>query len=143
MDQAASAVPRPEWWTPSAGRSSPARSRRRTRHWPARASHPTRYSPGTTERPGRSASWAAPTTCPPCSGHNSYWMWGPGHASDRTVLVVDALGQLKPYFASCRRLTSFYAPYHAQNDWTGLRIGVCTGPAASWTARWPHLKHYD
>ena len=28
---------------------------------------------------------------PVLSGHNAYWMWGPGRASDRTVLVVDAL----------------------------------------------------
>jgi len=76
------------------------------------------------------------------SGQNAYWMWGPGQASDRTVLVVDALGQLKPYFASCRLLTTYYAPDHVQNDWTGLQIGVCTGPAAAWPALWPHLKYY-
>ena len=62
------------------------------------------------------------------SGHNAYWMWGPGRASDRTVLVVDALGQLRPYFASCRLLTTYYAPYHMNNDWTDLQIGLCTGP---------------
>jgi hypothetical protein len=79
---------------------------------------------------------------PVLSGHNAYWMWGPGQASDRTVLVVDALGQLRPYFASCRLLTTYYAPYQLQNDWTGLQIGVCTGPVASWPTLWPHLKHY-
>jgi CorA-like Mg2+ transporter protein len=26
------------------------------------------------------------------SGHNAYWMWGGGCASDQTALVVDALG---------------------------------------------------
>jgi hypothetical protein len=79
---------------------------------------------------------------PVLSGHNAYWMWGPGHASDRTVLVVDALGQLRSYFASCRILTTYYAPYHVQNDWTDIRIGVCTGPVASWRTLWPHLRHY-
>jgi len=79
---------------------------------------------------------------PVLSGHNAYWMWGPGHASDRTVLVVDALGQLRSYFASCRILTTYYAPYHVQNDWTDIRIGVCTGPVASWPTLWPHLRHY-
>ena len=79
---------------------------------------------------------------PVLSGHNTYWMWGPGRASDRTVLVVDALGRLRPYFASCRLLTTYYAPYHVQNDWTGIQIGVCAGPVASWPALWPHLKHY-
>src|ERR1017187_9676205 len=80
---------------------------------------------------------------PVLSGHNAYWMWGPGQASDRTVLVVDALGQLRPYFASCRLLTTYHAPYHVNNDWTGLQIGLCTGPHAGWPALWPHLKHYD
>jgi 4-amino-4-deoxy-L-arabinose transferase-like glycosyltransferase len=79
---------------------------------------------------------------PVLSGHNAYWMWGPGPASDRTVLVVDALGQLRPYFASCRLLTTVNPPYHVQNDWTGIQIGVCTGPAASWRTLWPHLKRY-
>jgi hypothetical protein len=79
---------------------------------------------------------------PVLSGQNAYWMWGPGHASDRTVLVVDALGKLRPYFAGCRLLTTYNAPYHVQNDWTGIQIGVCTGPAASWHTLWPHLKYY-
>ena len=74
------------------------------------------------------------------SGHNTYWMSGP--ASDRTVLMVDALSQLRPCFASCRQLTTYHAPYRVQNDWTGLQIGVCTGLVAGWPALWPHLKHY-
>jgi Dolichyl-phosphate-mannose-protein mannosyltransferase len=79
---------------------------------------------------------------PVLSGHNAYWMWGPGRASDHTVLVVDALGTLRPYFADCRPLTTYYAPYHVHNDWTNIQIGVCTGPTASWPALWPHLRHY-
>ena len=80
---------------------------------------------------------------PVLSGHNTFWLWGPGRASDRTVLVVDALGVLRPYFASCRVLTTYYAPYHVQTYWTGLQIGVCTGPVAGWRTLWPRLKHYD
>jgi hypothetical protein len=80
---------------------------------------------------------------PVLSGHNTFWLWGPGRASDRTVLVVDALGSLRPYFASCRVLTTYYAPYHVQNGFTDLQIGVCTGPVAGWRTLWPHLKHYD
>src|SRR6266516_2784878 len=79
---------------------------------------------------------------PVLSGHNAYWMWGPGRASDAVVLVVDALGQLRPDFASCRLLTTYYAPYHVHNDWTNIQIGVCTGPMASWRTLWPHLRHY-
>jgi len=79
---------------------------------------------------------------PVLSGHNAYWMWGPGRASDHTVLVIDALAPLRPYFASCRLLTTYHAPYHVHNDWTDIQIGLCTGPAASWRTLWPHLKHY-
>jgi len=79
---------------------------------------------------------------PVLSGHNSYWMWGPGQASDRTVLVVDALSRLRPYFASCRLLTTYNPPQHVQNDWTDIQLGICSGPLASWHALWPRLKHY-
>ncbi|HEY8043286.1 MAG TPA: glycosyltransferase family 39 protein [Streptosporangiaceae bacterium] len=79
---------------------------------------------------------------PVLSGHNAYWTWGPGTASDRAVLVVDALGRLRPYFASCRLLATHNVPYHVQNDWTGLQIGLCTGPVAGWRTLWPRLKHY-
>jgi len=80
---------------------------------------------------------------PVLSGQNNFWIWGPGRASDRTVLVVDALGWLRPYFARCRLLTTYYTPDHVPSDYTGLQIGVCTGPSAGWPALWPHLKHYD
>jgi hypothetical protein len=79
---------------------------------------------------------------PVLSGHNAYWTWGPGSASDRTVLVVDALGMLRPYFAHCRLLTTYQPPYRVRNDWTDIGIGLCTGPAASWGTLWPHLRHY-
>ena len=46
-------------------------------------------------------------------------------------------------FASCRVLATDYAPDHVQTYWTGLQIGVCTGPVAGWRTLWPHLKHYD
>ena len=80
---------------------------------------------------------------PVLSGHNTFWMWGPGRASDRTVLFVDSLGWLQPYFAHCRVLTTYDTPYHVHNDFTDLQIGVCTGPVARWRGIWPHLKHYN
>jgi Dolichyl-phosphate-mannose-protein mannosyltransferase len=88
--------------------------------------------------------YGGPYHLPPViSAHNSFWTWGPGGASDARVLVVDALPQLRPYFASCRPLATFNPPDQVQNDWNDISIGVCTGPAASWQALWPHLKHYD
>ncbi len=80
---------------------------------------------------------------PVVSGHNTFWLWGSGNASDTTVLYVDAAGQLKPYFASCRQLAVYNPPDHVTNDWNNLAIGVCTNPAGTWKTLWPHLKHYD
>ncbi len=80
---------------------------------------------------------------PVLSGHNTFWLWGPGRASDRTVLVVDALAALQPYFASCQVLTTYNPPYHVKNTNSGDQIGVCTGPNAGWPAIWPRLRHYD
>ncbi len=80
---------------------------------------------------------------PVISGHNTFWLWGPGHASDTTVLYVDAAGQLKPYFASCRQLAVYNPPDQVKSDWNNLPIGVCTGPSGSWKKLWPYLKHYD
>jgi Dolichyl-phosphate-mannose-protein mannosyltransferase len=80
---------------------------------------------------------------PVISGHNTFWLWGPGDASDTTVLYVDAAGQLKPYFASCRQLAVYNPPDQVKSDWNDLAVGVCTGPSASWKTLWPHMKHYD
>ncbi len=55
---------------------------------------------------------------------------------------VNALGMLRPYFASCHLLATYHAPDQVQNDWTNIQIAVCTRPAASWPVLWPHLKHY-
>ena len=77
------------------------------------------------------------------SGHNTFWLWGPGDASDTTVLYVDAAGQLWPYFASCRQLAVYNPPDQVKNNWNDLAIGVCTGPSGSWKTPWPHMKHYD
>jgi hypothetical protein len=80
---------------------------------------------------------------PVISGHNTFWLWGPGAASDNTVLYVDAGDQLMPYFANCHQLGTYNPPDHVTNDWNDLAIGVCTGPDGTWKSLWPHMKHDD
>jgi Dolichyl-phosphate-mannose-protein mannosyltransferase len=80
---------------------------------------------------------------PVVSAHNSFWTWGPGAAADTTVLVVDAPGPLAKHFASCRQLTVWNPPDQVQSDWNDIPVSVCTGPAGSWHALWPYLKHYN
>jgi hypothetical protein len=106
--------------------------------------HPTSVYTGAYAEDGALQLYGGPDHLPPViSAHNSFYTWGPGSASDTTVLVVDALGQLRPYFASCRQLAVFNPPDQVKSDWNNIPIGVCTGPTASWTALWSHLKHYD
>ena len=45
--------------------------------------------------------------------------------------------------ASRRQLTVFNPPDQVQSDWNDIPISVCTGPAGSWHALWPDLKHYN
>jgi hypothetical protein len=105
---------------------------------------PTSVFTGDYATAGALDTYGGPYHLPPViSGHNSFWLWGPGHASDTTVLYVDAAAQLKPYFASCRQLAVYNPPDQVKNDWNDLAIGVCTGPAGSWTTLWPHMRHYD
>jgi 4-amino-4-deoxy-L-arabinose transferase-like glycosyltransferase len=93
---------------------------------------------------GALRTYGAPYHLPPVvSAHNSFWTWGPGRASDTRVLAVDALDQLRPYFATCRQLTVFNPPAGVQSDWNDIPISICTGPTATWQSLWPHLRHYD
>lgn len=80
---------------------------------------------------------------PVLSGHNTYSLWGPGPASDRTVLAVGTLDPLRPYFGNCRPLTTYRTPYHVPSDYSDVPIGVCTDPRGDWRTLWPHLIHYD
>ena len=82
--------------TPSAGRNSSTRSPRRTRPGPRRPA--ANIDLHRVLRGGERARRAGLRhhLPPVLSGHNAYWMWGPGHASDRTVLVVDASAHCGP-----------------------------------------------
>lgn len=80
---------------------------------------------------------------PVLSGHNAFADWGPGKASDDTVIAVGTGEELAPYFARCRSAATFTSPYGVQNDENGTVIAVCTGPRAPWSALWPHLRHLD
>ena len=106
---------------------------------------PTSVYTGAYAEAGALLLYGGPDHLPPIvSAHNSFYTWGPpAGASDQTVIVVDALGQLAPYFESCRQLAVFNPPDQVQSDWNNTPIGVCTGPTASWQTLWPHLKHYD
>jgi Dolichyl-phosphate-mannose-protein mannosyltransferase len=105
---------------------------------------PTSIFTGAYAEAGALDLYGGPYHLPPViSGHNTFWLWGPGDASDTTVLYVDAEGQLWLYFANCRQLAVYNPPDQVKNNWNDLAIGVCTGPSGSWKTLWPHMKHYN
>jgi 4-amino-4-deoxy-L-arabinose transferase-like glycosyltransferase len=80
---------------------------------------------------------------PAISGHNQYWLWGPGEA-DRSVLIV--LGAEPPRLAQAfatsevaGRIDNAYAmPFE-----TGLNVYVLRGIKRPLIEVWPMVKHYD
>jgi hypothetical protein len=80
---------------------------------------------------------------PAISGHNNFWIWGPGHQSDRVVIAVGSAGQLTPYFGSCTTAATFHSPDKVNNDENGIVLSACRRPRASWRVLWPRLRHYD
>ncbi len=78
----------------------------------------------------------------PLSGHNTYWLWGPGDASDRVVIAVGSIDQLRSHFASCRYRATIHSPDNVSNDENGTSIWTCTGPRGSWSSFWSDLRHY-
>ncbi|HLH64783.1 MAG TPA: glycosyltransferase family 39 protein [Solirubrobacteraceae bacterium] len=78
----------------------------------------------------------------PLSGHNGYWLWGPGRAPDATVIAVNSVSQLTAHFSRCRYAATFHSPDGVDNDENGSQIWVCTGPRGPWQSFWGSLRHY-
>ncbi|MCP4201680.1 MAG: glycosyltransferase family 39 protein [bacterium] len=80
---------------------------------------------------------------PVLSGHNSYWLWGPGDADGRVLLVVGGSEEeLRPLFSQLDRAATIDCglciPYENGNPvWIGRDLRL---PLAE---LWPNIKHYD
>jgi len=77
------------------------------------------------------------------SGHNNYWLWGPGAERPRVALVIGGSRvRLLQLFASVEEGARFRHPLVMpyEND---QPIHVCRGPKQSLAALWPGVKHFD
>ncbi|MFI5317733.1 MAG: hypothetical protein ACHQ6T_18675, partial [Myxococcota bacterium] len=76
------------------------------------------------------------------SGHNNYWLWGPGHVDGTVVIALaESEGDLLPYFASVERVSAVDCQYCLP----GLRrvsVFVCRGLRRPIEELWPELKRY-
>lgn len=82
---------------------------------------------------------------PVVSGHNNYWLWGPGdRRGDVVVALLPASSrhELERLFTSVEQVgtidCAYCMPYEDQRP-----IFVGRGPRAPLAALWPRLKHFD
>jgi len=77
------------------------------------------------------------------SGHNNYWLWGPGEGDPRTLIIVG--GDREDNEAVCAslievgRVRNRYAmPYEDDKP-----VAICRGLKTSLRNLWPRLKHFE
>src|SRR5436309_11786152 len=75
------------------------------------------------------------------SGHNSYWLWGPGDF-DGSVLII--IGGDRPdnaeFFEDITIVGQTHSPYAMPYE-RGLDVSIARRPKVSLRAAWPRLKH--
>ena len=80
---------------------------------------------------------------PVASGHNNYWLWGPG--TDHVAAIIVVGGTAAEHEKACGRVTevarmhaAYAMPYEADKS-----IFVCRDLKESVATLWPTLKHYQ
>jgi Dolichyl-phosphate-mannose-protein mannosyltransferase len=77
------------------------------------------------------------------SGHNSYYIWGPGDCTGEVVISVGVpRGDLKTVFGEVEKEAMIRCEY-CMPDEDDLPVYVCRDPSASLQDLWPQVKHYD
>jgi hypothetical protein len=77
------------------------------------------------------------------SGHNNYWLWGPGNADGQVVIVLGSTrGDLEADYASVQQAgmvdCGYCMPYENNRP-----VWICRGLKKSVAEAWPGVKHYD
>ena len=76
------------------------------------------------------------------SGHNNYYLWGPGPVDPQVVIVIGGGGTgARKLFADVQPAGLIVDP-NAMPYESNLTIWVCRRPKISLREYWPHLKHY-
>ena len=77
------------------------------------------------------------------SGHNSYYIWGPGDCTGEVVLSVGVpRGDLETVFGVVEKEATIRCEY-CMPDEDNLPVYVCRDPRTSLQEMWPQVKHYD
>lgn len=84
---------------------------------------------------------------PAISGHNNYWLWGPGHSNIEVVIHLGgqsgpSLADLKNVYKEVEHADTFTCDYCMPYE-NNMEIYLCKGLNVSIKSSWPRLKHYD
>ncbi|MBO1361628.1 glycosyltransferase family 39 protein [Acetobacter sacchari] len=75
------------------------------------------------------------------SGHNAYWIWGPGEASLDAIIDVGGMLAARGECGSVEVLGRLHGRY-ALPAYDGAPILLCRDMKASWVKLWPLLKRF-
>jgi hypothetical protein len=76
------------------------------------------------------------------SGHNSYYLWGPGQYTGEVVIVVGMpLEDLKPLFGEIEQAATINYEYAIPEE-NSLPVYICRKPKMTLQQAWPRLKFF-
>jgi len=79
---------------------------------------------------------------PAISGHNSYWMWGPGKTTGEVMIIVGGeLEDHQPFYEECRQEAIIQNEY-ARSFETDLPVFVCRNLKLPVAEAWPQTKGF-
>jgi len=80
---------------------------------------------------------------PAISGHNNYWLWGPGACSGQVVIAVGLPpGELAALFDAVTPAGAVSCVYCVPEE-RGAPLAVCRHPRGRLAELWPRLKHFN
>ena len=77
------------------------------------------------------------------SGHNTYYLWGPGKCTGEVVITIGySRASLQPFFGSVTQAGLITCNYCMPEE-NNLPVYVCLHLKGSIQAVWPRVKHYE
>jgi hypothetical protein len=79
---------------------------------------------------------------PAISGHNNYWIWGPGTYTGKVMIAVGSSGShWRQFFEHVERVATFELPFEGKDN-RNVNIFVCHDSHEPLQRLWPRLKVY-
>lgn len=76
------------------------------------------------------------------TGHNSYWLWGPGTTTGEVMIIIGGeLQEHQPFYQSCRQEATIQNEY-ARSFETDLPVFVCRQLKQPIATLWPQTRRF-